>query len=183
MGDRNILWRRLDRPGHESARLLQAAAGWDLVGTAVFAEGEQSCRLDYRIECDSRFHTRRASVSGWVGDRTVDVQVAADSGRWSLDGTDQPAVEGAVDIDLNFSPSTNLLPVRRLRLAVGEEARVRAAWLRFPGFKLEPLEQVYRRVKADAYLYKSASGFVAELELDEAGFVTHYPKIWVREGC
>lgn len=31
------------------------------------------------------------------------------------------------DLDLNFSPSTNLIPLRRLGLAVGAEAPVRAA--------------------------------------------------------
>jgi hypothetical protein len=41
------------------------------------------------------------------------------------------AGEGCLDIDLGFSPSTNLLPIRRLTLAVGEAATVRAAWLPF----------------------------------------------------
>lgn len=45
-----------------------------------------------------------------------------------------------VDIDLNFSPSTNLLPIRRFDLSVGASAIVRAAWLRFAGM--------------DVYLYK-----------------------------
>ena len=67
-----------------------------------------------------------------------------------------PAVAGCVDLDLNFSPSTNLLPIRRLNLSVGQEAAVRAAWLRFPSFILEPLEQLYRRVDATTYRYESA---------------------------
>ena len=81
-----------------------------------------------------------------------------------------------MDVDLNFSPSTNLLPIRRLALEVGSEAAVRAAWLRFPGFALEPLEQVYRRAAVGLYRYESAGGqFRADLEVDESGFVTRYP--------
>jgi hypothetical protein len=34
------------------------------------------------------------------------------------------AVEGCIDIDLKYSPSTNLLPIRRLNLAIGESAEV-----------------------------------------------------------
>ena len=67
-------------------------------------------------------------------------------GVWRLDGRQRPEVAGCIDLDLNFSPSTNLLPIRRLELPVGGEARIRAAWLRFPAFSLEPLEQVYRRL-------------------------------------
>jgi hypothetical protein len=118
-----------------------------------------------------------AKVSGFVGNRAIDVGVAVDpGGHWRLNGTPQPQVDGCTDLDLNFSPSTNLLPIRRLNLPVGEEAAIRAAWLRFPSFALEPLEQRYRRLSERVYLYESAGGsFSADLEVDESGFVTLYP--------
>ena len=91
---------------------------------------------------------------------------------------------GCIDLDLNFSPSTNRLPIRRLGLAIGQEAQVRAAWLRFPSFTLEPLEQIYRRLNATTYRYESAGGkFVAELQVNAAGFVTHYPNFWIEEAA
>lgn len=86
---------------------------------------------------------------------------------------------GCIDLDLNFSPSTNLLPIRRLGLAIGQEAVARAAWLRFPSFTLEPLEHLYRRIDATTYRYESAGGrFVTELQVNAAGFVTYYPNFW-----
>ena len=89
-----------------------------------------------------------------------------------------------VDIDLNFSPSTNLLPIRRLGLAVGAEAPVTAAWLRFPSFALEPLAQTYRRLSIGAYRYESGGGaFTADLEVDDAGLVTRYPGFCEVEGA
>lgn len=183
MSDSQILWRRLDTPGHESAWLRARGSSWLLVGTAVFAEAAQPCRLDYRVSCDSAWRTLSARVEGWIGKReiTAEVEVSA-TGSWWLNGQDYPAVEGCSDLDLNFSPSTNLLPIRRLGLEVGEEANVRAAWLRFPDFVLEPLGQVYRRTAADLYRYESGGGaFVTELHVDESGFVTRYPELWVAE--
>ena len=173
----SILWRRLDRPGHETARLSGRGGGWSLSGTAVFAHDGQPCRLDYSILCDSDWRTSEAGIEGWVGRETIRIEIAAgSSGAWRVNGSNRPEVEGALDLDLNFSPSTNLLPIRRLGLAVGEEANVRAAWLRFPSFALEPLEQSYRRVTESRYRYESAGGrFVAELEVNAAGFVTLYP--------
>jgi hypothetical protein len=87
-----------------------------------------------------------------------------------------------MDIDLNFSPSTNLLPIRRLDLAVGATAAVRAAWLRFPSFKLEVLDQSYTRLESRRYRYESAGGrFVADVTVDDAGVVIDYGDIWSRE--
>jgi hypothetical protein len=175
-----VLWRRLDHAGHESACLLFQEGYWHLAGTAVFAYNQQACRLDYRVVCKSAWETVSAKVTGWVGNDSIDVDLAVDSeGGWRLNGKKCPEVAGCIDLDLNFSPSTNLLPIRRLALQVGQEATVRAAWLRFPGFHLEPLEQLYRRLDAATYCYESAGGrFVAELEVSPAGFVTRYPNVW-----
>jgi len=175
-----VLWQRLDRPGHESAMLRAEESGWLLEGSAVFAHEGLPCRLDYRIACDAGFRTISGSVSGWVGPTRVALEIAADGrGGWTLDGRAVPEVAGCTDLDLNFSPSTNLLPIRRLGLAVGEAAEVRAAWLRFPSFLLEPLEQGYRRTGERAYRYESGGGrFTADLRVDEAGFVLDYAGIW-----
>jgi hypothetical protein len=115
-----------------------------------------------------------------VGTDLIGVKIDIDSDRrWRLNGEECAEVAGCIALDLNFSPSTNLLPIRRLNLAIGQEAGVRAAWLRFPSFKLEPLEQIYRRTGPSFYRYESAGGrFVTDLEVDEAGFVTHYPNLW-----
>lgn len=103
-------------------------------------------------------------------------------GNWWLNEAEQPEVAGCTDIDLNFSPSTNLLPIRRLGLEVGEAAEVQAAWLRFPSFQLEPLPQQYRRLDENTYRYESAGGqFVAELKVSPSGLVIDYPGIWQAE--
>jgi hypothetical protein len=178
-GSPSILWRRLDLPGVESARLERTEGGWTLAGAAVFTHDERLCRLYYEIRCDGAWRTRTACVAGFVGG-AVEVAIESDgNGRWRMNGEPCPQVDGCIDVDLNFSPSTNLLPIRRLRLDVGEEAEVRAAWLRFPGFTLEPLEQRYHRTADDAYRYESAGGaFVRDLTVNDEGFVVRYPGLW-----
>ncbi len=156
-----------------------------LTGVAIFEHDSLPCRLDYQVICDLSWSTTSAHVSGWVGKRRVESTVTVDDGRsWKLNGNSCPEVRECTDVDLNFSPSTNLLPIRRLSLAVGERAHVRAAWLRFPGFTLEPLEQSYTRISERAYRYESAGGrFVAELQVNEAGLPTHYGNIWSSEAA
>ena len=86
---------------------------------------------------------------------------------------------GCFDIDLAFSPSTNTLPIRRLSLATGASASVRAAWLTSPDFALQSLDQVYHRVDPATYRYKSGGGaFRALLRVNPAGLVVSYPELW-----
>jgi hypothetical protein len=122
-------------------------------------------------------------VTGALGERGIELDISVDAARrWHLNGAGCPAVEGCIDIDLGFSPSTNLLPIRRLALAVGAEAEVKAAWLPFPSFKFELLQQVYRREREGTYRYESDAGaFVRSLEVNASGFVTSYPGLWVQE--
>ena len=180
---RSVLWRRLDQPGHDCARLVLHDSQWHLTGTAVFVELEHACRLDYRVVCDASWRTLSASVAGWLGHRAISVELRTDGrGRWRLNEVDWPAVTGCLDVDLGFTPATNMLPIRRLALPVGAEAPVRAAWLGFPALTLEPLDQVYRRRGETVYAYESDGGsFSAELRVDGDGFVTLYPELWEAE--
>lgn len=119
-------------------------------------------------------------IAGWLGNTNVDLELTVDSEQhWRLNGVERPEVDGCFDLDLNFSPSTNILPIRRLNLAIGQQAEVKAAWLRFPSFELEPLPQIYHRLDETRYRYESADGkFVAELQVNATGMVTNYPGIW-----
>ena len=178
-----ILWKRVDVPGHEAARVTEGEDGWRIDGSALFVEDGLPVRLDYHVSCDAAWNTRSASVAGWIGDHTIDVHIAAgDDHQWVINGVPEPVVSGCVDVDLNFSPSTNLLPVRRLQLEVGEEAVVRAAWLRFPSFRMEVLEQTYRRTASDLYEYESAGGsFKAQLRVNAFGLPVEYAGLWKAE--
>jgi uncharacterized protein len=183
LNDASILWRRLDTPGHESARLFCQADSWNLEGSAVFSHERRPCRLDYQIVCDSGWQTRLARVDGWIGNSPIEIAITVNpEQRWLLNEDEYPTVAGCIDLDLNFSPSTNLLPIHRLNLVVGEEMEVRAAWLRFPSFTLEPLTQLYRRIDESTYRYESGDGsFVTDLSVNEAGFVIRYPNFWETE--
>ena len=164
-----ILWRRLDRPGHEVARV----DGTNIAGTAVFAHDGEPCVLSYTVACDDSWRTRAATVHGFVGSREIDVRIVVDGERWLLNGAEVEAVRGCVDVDFNFSPSTNLLPIRRGAI----RTNVVAAWLRFPSFELQPLEQSYEQIGDRVYRYASATGFTADIEVNDDGLPTRYPQL------
>lgn len=178
-----VVWRRIDIPGHESGELRRVGSGWRLSGVAVFSYGGEPFRLEYVIACDAAWRTRRVRLGGWHGSRAVDLHLMADGhGHWTWGGRALRHLTGCLDVDLGFSPSTNLLPIRRLGLEVGASAEVRAAWVQFPGLELHVLEQVYRRTGAETYRYQSAGGaFERDLTVDPSGLVLKYPGLWEAE--
>ncbi|MEP6493933.1 MAG: putative glycolipid-binding domain-containing protein [bacterium] len=184
MDQRNlILWRRLDLPGHEIAELTSDGDGWQLLGVVLVAHDGRPCRLDYLIDCDAMWTTRAVQIHGHINGAPADLELSRMSdGTWYANGTIVPALQHCIDVDLGFSPATNLLPIRRLGLAVGDRAAVRAAWVRFPQLTVEVLEQEYARTGPVTYHYESAGGvFRRELSVNSDGFVIEYPGLWRAE--
>ncbi len=187
MSDAAIVWRRADKSGHEFCTLAHSDGAPKLTGVAVLSNDGTACCLQYTISCDSQWRTLLCRLTGYIGKRAITLDIRREEQQWLLNGVDVPAVSGSEDIDLGFSPSTNLLPIRRLALKVGEHAAVRAAWVRFPELTLELLEQNYARIASDCYRYESAGGgggggaFQRDLKVDENGFVLEYPDLWYAE--
>jgi len=175
-----ILWRRLDIAGHEAAVLLSAEGEQVLRGVAVLGHAGRPCEMSYTIACDESWRTTRVELSGHVAGvpRSLALRRSA-AGEWRVDGAVRVDLAGCADVDLGFTPATNLLPIRRLALPVGASAQVRAAWVRFPECTVEVLEQSYARTGATTYRYESGGGtFCRELTVAENGLVLEYPDFW-----
>lgn len=128
------------------------------------------------VDCDARWHTRRGRVRGWVGERLVDDLITKPvDGAWTFNGREVPGL----DLDLGFTPATNLLQLQRAALSVGPAVEVTVAWLDAGAATLEPLVQRYERRSADTYWYEAPRfGYRALLRIDETGFVRDYPGLW-----
>ncbi|VTU33445.1 putative glycolipid-binding domain-containing protein [Variovorax sp. RA8] len=180
-----MFWRRLDLPGHDACRLEKHGDGWQLDGAAVFrGENGQPARLDYRVHCDKAWHAKWGRVRGWIGSLPVDFAIArAANGEWSLNDQRVPGLAHCTDLDLGFTPATNLLPLRRLNLQVGESAEAPAAWLDLDNEDLSALAQHYERRSEAEYWYQSPRfDYEGLLVTVPEGFVTHYPTLWQPEG-
>ena len=176
------LWRWLQGTGLERFELLRAADDWIFRGTILTLATGTAAEARYEIVCDRSFRTRRANVSvrDATGERTL--QIATENGQWYENGRENQTVNGALDIDLGWSPSTNTLPIKRLKLEIGQTSgEFMAAWVRFPDLTLQPLPQEYVRLADRQYRYSSRSGaFVANLLVDDDDLVLDYEGFWQR---
>jgi uncharacterized protein len=182
MTTRRVAWRRTDEvPAHEHCTVTVRDGGLSLVGTVLGAEEGVPVRIEYRVLADAAGATTAVHVREQRGFGTRVCTMTRDAkGAWTVDGAPRKALKGCIDVDLGCSPSTNTLPVRRLRLAVGASKTIQAAWLRFPELVIEKTPQTYTRL--DEFTYRYASGtFEAELVVDEEGVVAQYAA-WERTG-
>ncbi|MWB76524.1 hypothetical protein GLS40_00645 [Pseudooceanicola sp. 216_PA32_1] len=171
-------WRRLGGEGTDRCTLAQVDNGWILAGQALWREDEVDCRLTYAVRCDPDWRSLSADVTGRCGKTAVRLRIAASGDGWALNDVAQPGTEGLLDIDLGFTPATNLLPVQRLAGRGGVQ-QAPAAWL-VPGLdRLDRLEQTYDRQGAGKVGYTAPSvGYEDILRLHPSGFVTFYPGLW-----
>ncbi len=179
----SILWRRLDTPGHDASALVQLATGWRIDGAAVFRHAGAPARLHYQVECDRAWIARHGRVIGAIGGRTIDLVITREhDGAWVLNGTAVPGLSAGIDLDLGFTPATNLLPLRRLALKPGESADAPAAWLDVDTGSIVLLHQRYEKRTATTYWYESPQGQYADLlDVTSDGFVRRYPGLWEAE--
>lgn len=177
------LWRRLDTPGHDACRLIQIDSGWQLAGAAVFDHNGTVAQLTYSVACDTAWKTQSGEVHGWIGTEMFDLVVRRSSdGGWHANGAAVVGLEHCTDLDLGFTPATNLLSIRRLALEVGQAAEVPAAWLDVDDRRIAVLPQRYERRSDTIYAYDAPSfDYHASLEVTSAGFVRHYPGLWELE--
>jgi hypothetical protein len=182
MTTRRVAWRRSDEvEADEHCTMTLRDSGLSLVGTVIGSEGGLPIRVEYRVLADRAGLTTAAHVRDLRGfeTRTIALERTA-KGSWTVDGTAARALRGCTDIDLGCSPSTNTLPIRRLRLAIGQAHTIQAAWVRFPELSVEKAAQAYTRL--DEFTYRYSSGdFEAELAVDDDGLITAYAE-WRRTG-
>lgn len=184
---RDIFWASLRWPGLEHAHLEEGSGGVAVSATLTGRQHGTDYRLRYRIACDAAWRTRDVRIDITAAGRQRALVLHADGGGAWTDGEGRrlSGIDGAIDVDVAATPSTNTLPIRRLGRGPGEEAQVRAAWILVPSLEVSPLDQRYTCLARDGaesrWRYQSpAHGFTAELPVDADGLVVDYPPFFER---
>jgi hypothetical protein len=170
--------------GFEVVRFAsQGDTGIVITGTTVGVEEAVPWSIHYVVDVADNWHVRQATVTDHDGTR-LDVRTDGD-GSWTVDGTPRPELDGCLDLDFEASMVTNTLPVHRLALAVGQQGRSAAVYVRSRGLMVERLDQTYRRLPdGDAMMvfdYESPRfGYHDRLRFAPDGLALDYPGIGVR---
>ena len=179
-------WRHVDaRDGFETVFFRAAASGYVVDGHTTAIEDNIVWAVHFTVEVDEQWVTRHCRVHSWseLGEREL-VLVHDAAGRWRIDGVLAPALDGCLDVDLEASACTNMLPVRRADLPVLATMDAPAVYVRAPDLAVERLEQTYLRLAHEdelTFAYRAPRfGFEDELVFATDGLVREYPGIAVR---
>ncbi|MGO9454093.1 MAG: putative glycolipid-binding domain-containing protein [Candidatus Binataceae bacterium] len=182
--DRRIVarWQDWSDKGIEHTVVTCAQKSNSADGVVIGTAEAQHFAVRYQIRCDSSWTLEHACVQ-IVGEQRKVEFVSDGRGKWTeASGNPLPALDGAIDIDLSVSPFTNTLPIRRLQLAKGGSAEIRAVYVHFPDLAIVSDPQRYTCLEPlRRYRYESLdSDFVREIEVDQDGLVVTYPGLFKR---
>lgn len=176
------MWENKDSHSLEYFNLITKENAFVLEGAIVLLLDGSPARITYKIECNKNWKTRNVAIrqerSGIASHLALNV---SNRQVWKTKGSTIPFATGLHDVDLEVTPATNTLPIRRIGLKEDESRQVDAVWVRFPSLTLERLQQRYTRIDRNRYMYEYLSaGYQAELEVDECGIVVSYDNLWRR---
>ena len=190
-----IVWSGVEEWMTEAAGVVVTDSGLGGSGIQIGAD-PVPYRVGYQLNANDGFVTRAielvSSGDGW----RRSLQLSHDgSGRWEVGLLDDegevpggpwdgelPDLSEAVDIDIQNSPLTNTMPIRRHGFQEAGAGDFLMAFIRTPSLRVEASPQRYehlRRTESGSVVrYISRDGdFTADLELDGDGLLEFYPRL------
>jgi uncharacterized protein len=186
----DVGWTAIQWPGLEHVIVSADESAWRAHGRVIMVE-EQLASVEYEVECDAGFRVTRLTISVTESASRTRLELAADGdGQWLANGQARPDLDGCIDLDINCTPLTNTLPIRRLDWSAGQARDLDVVYVSVPDLGVRRAAQRYTLLAADAegelgqrvFRYESGS-FRADLPVDRHGLVLDYPGIWARVGC
>ncbi|MBC8098084.1 MAG: putative glycolipid-binding domain-containing protein [Armatimonadetes bacterium] len=177
---RTVLWHNQAEANSDYCSLFQTSNGFQLQGVAVLKADDLPMRVNYQVDCNPDWKTQSVELMVWKGHHEVPLTLMVDEQqRWWHNGHELSDFRGLLDVDLGFTPATNTIPIRRMKLNEAQNALTTTVWIQFPSLKLMRFPQRYTRTAHDTYLFESLDdSFQAKLKVDEFGLVTDYETLW-----
>jgi uncharacterized protein len=165
--------------GLEHADIRPADGGHAISGVVIGRKDSSRFALHYRLKLDSSWRTRTLHLQPTSG-HALDLE-SNGQGTWTEGGKVRPELQGCIDVDIQATPLTNTIPIRRLGLKVGESLDLRLCYIAIPELTVSVADQRYTALEPSLYRFESLeSGFTADLPVDEDGFVRDYPGLFRR---
>jgi hypothetical protein len=183
------MWKRLNTVGYEQVTLQAKQNGWFADGVGVWLGIDEPVRYQYWVQTDQWWRTREVVVCLQNQEDLAPIRLISDgTGHWrDAFGRSVPALDGCVDVDLNITPLTHTIAIRRLSLYPTDTEMIRVAHVDVPNLCCRSVFQRYTCLSrtADGAIYRCEgldTGFSGELRVDADGGVIDCPgwfeRVW-----
>ena len=178
-----VIWQADFAPGLETLDLTRSVDSIHVDSIVQGVADGQVFRMRYRFHLNLDWTVISLHLTELPGFDEVDLYPNEATQSWSTpsflfqldDLNDCPL------IDISFTPFTNTLAIKRLKLEVGQSADLRALYIESPTLGFRVSEQRYERLGEFEYRYTSlGSGFTAVITVDQDDLVVNYPGLFTR---
>jgi uncharacterized protein len=177
----DVAWMALQWQGFEHVIASYGPAGFRADSWLMLVSEAGPARVSYQLACDSQWQVTELAirVTDASSDRTLALR-REDGGCWQAEGNGSlPDLQGCTDVDINRSPLTNTLPIRRL--GIGASSDIDVVYVSVPELTVRPVRQRYTLLPGERPVYRYESGsFSADLLVDGDAIVIDYPGLWRR---
>jgi uncharacterized protein len=176
-----MTWRAHDVPRMESVRVQMSGKRIKAYGRIVAAAtpSHPAFSASYDLVTDEAGATKRLSLTVTLAERERQLSIARDEeNMWLVQHhtgeSKRAAYDGALDVDVIFSPFFNALPIRRTGLYQRTDSvTCPVVYVRLPDLSVEPAAISYSSAPDGIKLHSP----VAEttISVDDDGFILDYP--------
>ena len=188
----DVGWTAIQWPGLEHVIVSADQTGWHADGRVILAD-DCLVSVAYQVRCDAGFRVSGLTISVTDAAGETRLVLEADrSGHWQANGQPRPDLDGCTDLDIDCTPLTNTLPIRRLPWSVGQARDLDVVYVSVPDLSVRATRQRYTLLTgrghdgddgpAQAVFRYESGSFRADLTVDDDGLVIDYPGLWQRLG-
>lgn len=174
--DAHVQWIAWDDSTAEDFSLRWDNGGWVAEGRVAGAD------VHYVLRLGPNGRTRQFILFRDLDE--PDLWLVTDgNGRWAeMNGAERHDLRGCFELALTCSPSSTLMAIRALDLAVGDETAIRVAAVDVETLAVEPTEHTYSRLSEHQWqLGIDRPGFPVRFDVDSEGLLIEAPG-WFRRG-
>lgn len=176
-----LTWRAHDVPRMESVRVQLSGNRIKAYGRIVAAATPKhpAFSASYDLVTDDRGATKRLSLTVTLAERERQLSIARDEeNMWLVQDhqnqTTRAAYDGALDVDVIFSPFFNALPIRRTGLyQKADSITTPVVYVRLPELSVEQAVSTYSSVADGIKLVSPVAD--TTITVDDEGFILDYP--------
>lgn len=175
-----LTWQARDVPRMESARVQLSGNRIKAYGRIVAGatNAHPAFSASYNLVTDEAGATLRLSLSLTLAERDRQLSIARDEeNMWSItdhQGLSRGSFDGALDVDMVFSPFFNALPIRRTGVYKSTESvTVPVVYVSLPELAVGPAAITYSSGPDGIKLHSPVAD--TTVTVDENGFILDYP--------
>ena len=178
----NLVWRSKGYLSLENCTAMITNTGSEISSVIIGVAEQKIFNIEYKLNINPHWETEQAEIKSTIEGLTKSFIFNSDGkGNWQQNGHTLEQFDGCVDIDIPLTPFTNTLPIKRLKLQIGQAQLIQVVYLDLLRDDIKPVTQKYARLSNREYKYENVpNDFEAVITVDELGFVLDYPTLFER---